>query len=88
MDIANAKAVKVWILDSGESRGNTTQNNKVQLQLHCLLSTSSFYIRVARHKRLVFRVRQIGGSGLGAESCRYPLRKRQLTVKAAALAGE
>ena len=57
MDMANAKkAVKIWILDRGESWGNTTQNNKTQLQLHCLLSTCSFYIRVARQKTGFFGI--------------------------------
>jgi hypothetical protein len=35
MDMANTKkAVKIWILDCGESWGNSTQNNITQLQLH------------------------------------------------------
>ena len=55
--MANAKkAVKIWILDRGESWGNTTQNNKTQLQLYCLLSTCCFYIRVARQKTGFFGI--------------------------------
>ena len=55
--MANAKkAVKIWILDRGESWGRYTQNNKTRLQLHCILSTCSFYIRVARKKNGLFGV--------------------------------
>jgi MULE transposase domain len=42
------KAVKIWILDRGESWGHATQNNKTRLQLHCILITCSFYIRIAQ----------------------------------------
>ena len=45
------KAVKIWILDRGESWGPSTQNNKTRLQLHCILSTCSFNIRVAQKKK-------------------------------------
>jgi hypothetical protein len=55
INIANAKkAVKIWILDRGESWGYVTQNNKTKLQLHCLLSTRSFYLRVAQQKTGLF----------------------------------
>jgi hypothetical protein len=40
------KAVKIWILDRGESWGPST--HKTRLQLHCILSTCSFYIRIAQ----------------------------------------
>jgi hypothetical protein len=50
------KAIKIWILDRGESWGRYTQNNKTRLQLHCILSTCSFYIRVARKKNGLFGV--------------------------------
>ena len=49
------KAVKIWILDRGESWGHATQNNKTRLQLHCILTTCSFYIRIAQ-KNDFFRV--------------------------------
>ena len=49
------KAVKIWILDRGESWGLATQKNKTRLQLHCILLTCSFYIRIAQ-KRDLFRV--------------------------------
>ena len=62
MNISDAKkAIKIWILDRGESWGHATQNNKTRLQLHCILDSTDPTER------------------------RYPLRKRQLTVKAAAL---
>ena len=49
MNITDAKkAVNIWILDRRESWGLSTQNNKTRLQLHCILSTCSFYIRVAQ----------------------------------------
>ena len=55
MDMADAKkAVKIWILDRGESWGNTTQNNKTQLQLHCILSAPSIF--ELHDKRLVSSV--------------------------------
>ena len=55
-DIKDAKkAIKTWILDRGESWGTPTQNNKTRLQLPCILSTCSFYIRIAQKKDL-FRV--------------------------------
>jgi hypothetical protein len=44
------KAIKIWILDRGESWASSTQNNKTRLQLHCLLSTCTFYIRIAQKK--------------------------------------
>jgi hypothetical protein len=48
MNITEAKqAVKIWILDRGESWGPSTQNNKSRLQLHCLDQTCPFYIRIA-----------------------------------------
>jgi hypothetical protein len=46
------KAVKIWLLDRGESWGIPTQNNKTCLQLPCILSTCSFYIRIAQKKDL------------------------------------
>jgi hypothetical protein len=53
MNISDAKkAIKIWILDRGESWGPTTQNNKTRLQLHCILSTCSFYIRIAQKNDL------------------------------------
>jgi hypothetical protein len=56
MDIASAKkAAKTWILDRGESWAPTDQNNQKRLQLHCLLSTCSFHLRVASKDRL-FRI--------------------------------
>src|SRR3981189_1293327 len=42
------KAVKIWILDRGESWAPSNHNNKTRLQLHCILSTCSFYIRIAQ----------------------------------------
>src|SRR3981189_2947071 len=49
MNISDAKkAIKIWILDRGESWGTPTQNNKTRLQLHCILATCSFYIRIAQ----------------------------------------
>jgi MULE transposase domain len=52
-DIKDAKkAIKIWILDRGESWGTPTQNNKTRLQLPCILLTCSFYIRIARKKGL------------------------------------
>jgi hypothetical protein len=45
------KAVKIWILDCGESWASSTQNNKTRLQLQCLLSTCTFYIRIAQQKK-------------------------------------
>lgn len=57
IDMADAKkAVKIWILDRGESWGRPTQNNKTRLQLHCLLSTCSFYIRIAQRKDSLFSI--------------------------------
>jgi hypothetical protein len=54
MNIADTKkAVKIWILDRGESWGPSAQNNKTRLQLHCILSTCSFYIRIAQKKNCV-----------------------------------
>jgi hypothetical protein len=51
------KAVKIWILDRGESWGTRpSQNNKACLQLHCILLTCSFYIRVAQKKNGFFGV--------------------------------
>jgi MULE transposase domain len=51
MNIKDAKqAVKIWLLDRGESWSNSSQNNKARLQLHCILPTCSFYIRVAQKK--------------------------------------
>jgi hypothetical protein len=44
------KAVKVWILGRGESWAPTDQNNKRRLQLHCLLPTCAFKLRVAQKK--------------------------------------
>jgi hypothetical protein len=44
------KAVKIWILDRGESWAPSNQSNKIRLQLHCLFSTCAFYIRVGRNK--------------------------------------
>jgi hypothetical protein len=53
MNITDAKkAVKIWILDRIESWAPSTQNNKTRLQLHCILSTCSFYIRVAQKNDL------------------------------------
>jgi hypothetical protein len=49
MNISDAKkAIKTWILDRGESWGVPSQNNKTRLQLHCILSTCSFYLRIAQ----------------------------------------
>ena len=46
-DIVDAKkAVKIWILNCGESWAPANKSNKIQLQLHCLLSIYSFYIQV------------------------------------------
>jgi hypothetical protein len=57
MNIADAKkAVKIWILDDGESWGPSAQNNKTPLQLYCILSTCSFYIRIAQKKNDPFEV--------------------------------
>jgi hypothetical protein len=51
-NIADAKqAVKTWILDHGESWAPSTHNNKTRLQLHCLLTTCTFYIRVAQEEK-------------------------------------
>ena len=44
------KAVKIWILDRGESWKPSNTSNQSRLQLYCLLSTCSFYIRVAQRK--------------------------------------
>ena len=53
MNISDAKkAVKIWILDRGELQSIATQNNKTRLQLHCILSTCSFYIRIAQKNDL------------------------------------
>ena len=50
-NIADAKtAIKIWILDRGESWAPSNQSNKIRLQLHCLLSTCAFYIRIGRNK--------------------------------------
>ena len=46
------KAVKIRILDRGESWGDSTQNNKTRLQLHGILPTCSFYIRIAQKRDL------------------------------------
>jgi hypothetical protein len=57
MNITDAKkAVKIWILDRGESWGPSTHNNKTRLQLHCILSTCSFYLRIAQKKDNFFGV--------------------------------
>ena len=57
MNITEAKqAVKIWILDRGESWAPSTQNNKSRLQLHCILLTCSFYIRVVQKKNGLFGV--------------------------------
>jgi MULE transposase domain len=57
MNIIDAKkAVKIWILDRGESWGRYTQNNKTRLQLHCILLTCPFYIRIAQKKNGLFGV--------------------------------
>jgi hypothetical protein len=50
------KAVKIWILDRGESWAPSSQNNKARLQLYCLLSTCSFYIRIAQQKNGLFGI--------------------------------
>ena len=50
------KAVKIWILDCGKSWGRYTQNNKTRLQLHCILPTCPFYIRIAQKKNGLFGV--------------------------------
>ena len=50
------KAIKILILDRGESWGRPSQNNKTRLQLHCILLTCSFYIRVAQKKNGLFGV--------------------------------
>jgi hypothetical protein len=51
------KAVKIWILDRGESwGGRPSQNNKTCLQLHCILPTCSFYIRLVQKKNGLFGV--------------------------------
>jgi hypothetical protein len=53
MNMSDAKkAIKIWILDRGESWGIPSQNNKTRLQLHCILSTCSFYIRIAQKNDL------------------------------------
>ena len=50
-DINSAKkAVKIWILDWGELQKPLNTSNQSRLQLYCLLSTYSFYIRVAQQK--------------------------------------
>ena len=36
------------LLDRGESWAPSNHNNKTRLQLHCILSTCSFYIRIAQ----------------------------------------
>jgi hypothetical protein len=57
MNMTDAKkAVKVWILDRGESWGPSTHNNKTRLQLHCIISTCSFYIRIAQKRNNFFGV--------------------------------
>ena len=57
LDIVDAKkAVKIWILDRGESWAPANESNKIRLQLHCLLSICSFYIRVARQNNGLFGV--------------------------------
>jgi hypothetical protein len=57
LDIVDVKkAVKIWILDHGESWAPANESNKIRLQLHCLLSISSFYIRVARQNNGLFGV--------------------------------
>jgi hypothetical protein len=57
-NIADAKkAVKICILDRGESWGPSAQNNKMRLQLHCLLSTCTFYLRIGKNKDNSFGVR-------------------------------
>jgi hypothetical protein len=48
------KAVKIWILDHGESWGPYTLSNQVRLQLYCLLASCTFYIRVAQKKKGTF----------------------------------
>jgi hypothetical protein len=56
-NITNAKkAVKIWILDCGESWAYSTQNNKTRLQLHCLLTTCTFYLRIARTKDNLYKI--------------------------------
>ena len=53
MNISDVKkAVKIWILDCGELWGVPIQNNKTRLQLYCILSTCSFYIRIVQKKDL------------------------------------
>jgi hypothetical protein len=56
IDITSAKkAARTWILDRGESWAPSNQDNKTRLQLHCLLSTCSFKLRVAL-KSSLFRI--------------------------------
>jgi hypothetical protein len=51
-NITDAKiSVKIWILDRGESWAPSNQSNKTRLQLHCLLSSSTFYIGVGKNKK-------------------------------------
>jgi MULE transposase domain len=57
LNIADAKkAVKIWILDRGESWAPSNQSNKTRLQLHCLLSSCPFYIGVGKKNDGSFRV--------------------------------
>jgi hypothetical protein len=42
------KAIKIWILDHGESWAPSNHSNKTRLQLHCILSTCTFNIRIAQ----------------------------------------
>jgi hypothetical protein len=52
MNIIEAKqAIKIWILDCGESWAPSTQNNKSRLQLYCIDPTCSFYIQIAQQKK-------------------------------------
>jgi hypothetical protein len=56
-DINSAKkAVKIWILDRGESWKPSNTSNQSRLQLYCLLSTCSFYIRVAQRKDSLYGI--------------------------------
>jgi hypothetical protein len=50
------QAIKIWILDHSESWAPSTQNNKTQLQLHCIDLTCSFYIQIAQQKNGFFGV--------------------------------
>jgi hypothetical protein len=53
MNMSDAKkAIKIWILDRGESWGIPSQNNQTRLQLHCILLTCSSYIRIAQKNDL------------------------------------